>query len=131
MKKYRHLIKKGKKEPLYKIPFHKRAPILRLSMLNSSIIPKSDTHIAVHFVDATKKLLPYSEPHRHNKDEINLILSERSTLKYKIQLGDEKYTVSSPCTVFIPKGLKHSAYAVSGRGIFVCIIESDKYVTKP
>ena len=130
MGKYQNLIKKGVDEPLQNVPFHKKAPIRRLSMLNREMIPESDTHVAVHFVDASKKLPEYSSMHQHNKDEINLILSEESTLKYKIQLDDEAYTISSPSTVFIPKGLPHSAKAISGKGIFVCIILSDDYSSK-
>ncbi|KAF6243966.1 2-isopropylmalate synthase [Nitrosopumilus sp. b1] len=127
MKKYQNLIKKGINESLEKIPFHKKAPIKRLSMLSKSIIPESNTHIAVHFVDASKKLPEYSQLHKHNHDEINLILSESSKLKYQIQIEDESYTVTSPSTIFIPKGLRHSAQAISGKGIFVCVILSDKY----
>ena len=130
MKKYQNLIKKGINESLEKIPFHKKAQIKRLSMLSKSIIPESNTHIAVHFVDASKKLPEYSQLHKHNHDEINLILSENSKLKYKIQLEDELYTVSSPSTIFIPKGLRHNAQAISGKGIFVCVILSDKYSSK-
>jgi len=48
-------------------------------------------------------------------------------LTYEIELGDEKYKVSSPSTVFIPKGLKHKAGVISGKGIFVCIILSSNY----
>jgi len=94
VKKYENLIKKGVSESLENVPFHKDAPIKRLSMLSKKIIPESDTHIAVHFVDAAKKLPEYSSTHSHNKDEINLILSEDSTLQYNIELGDESYTVS-------------------------------------
>lgn len=130
MGKYQNLIKKGVSEPLQSVPFHKNAPIKRLSMLSKEMIPESDTHVAVHFVDASKKLPEYSCMHQHNKDEINLILSEDSKLKYKIQLDDETYTVSSPSTIFIPKGLAHSAQAISGKGIFVCIILSDSYSSK-
>lgn len=130
MKRYQKFIKKGIIEPLEKIPFHKQAPIKRLSMLNKSIIPESDTHVAVHFVDATKKLPQYSKMHKHNHDEINLILSEDSKLTYEILLEDETYKVTSPSTVFIPKGLHHSAQAISGKGIFVCIILASKYSSK-
>ena len=130
MSKYRKFIIKGVEEALQNIPFHKKAPIKRKSMLSKYLIPESNTHIAVHYVDATKKIPKYSSLHSHNKDEINLILSDDSKLKYKIQLGDESYTVSSPSTVFIPKGLAHSAQAVSGKGIFVCIILSDSYKSK-
>jgi len=69
----------------------------------------------------------YSMLHKHNADEINLIVSENSKLKYEIQLGDEVYKVSAPSTVFIPKGIRHKAKFISGKGIFVCIILSGKY----
>nr|AIF20225.1 Isopropylmalate/homocitrate/citramalate synthase family protein [uncultured marine thaumarchaeote KM3_88_G03] len=69
----------------------------------------------------------YSMLHKHSADEINLIVSENSKLKYEIQLGDETYKVSSPSTVFIPKGVRHKAKFISGKGIFVCIILSGKY----
>lgn len=128
VKRYRKFIVKGVKEPLFNVPFHKDTSIKRLSMLGQKRIPQSKIHSAVHFVDAKKKKIPqYSELHKHNADEINLILSEDEKLTYVIQLDDEKYTVSSPATVFIPKGVKHSAQVKSGKGIFVCIIMSNKY----
>ena len=130
MKKYEHLVRRGIEEPLEKVPFHDKAPLLRLSMLSNSILPEARTHVAVHFVDVTKPLPNYSKPHKHNCDEINLILSEDSELQYEVQLGDETYTVISPSTVFVPKGLKHSARAISGKGIFVCIILSNTYATE-
>lgn len=129
MSKYRKFIKKGIIEPLADVEFHKGAPIKRLSMLSKKQIPASDTHIAVHFVNTKKKFPQYSFLHKHNYDEINLILSQNGKLTYEIQLDDEVYRVSSPSTVFIPKGVKHSANVVSGKGLFVCIILSDKYKT--
>lgn len=130
MRKYEKFIKQGIVESLDKVPFHKEAPIKRLSMLNKSIIPESDTHIAVHFVDASKKFPEYSQIHEHDHDEINLILSENSQLTFEVKLDDETYEVTSPSTIFIPKGLQHSAHAISGKGIFVCIILSSTYSSK-
>lgn len=128
MKKYQKFIKKGVVEPLSKIPFHSTAPIKRLSMLSKKLVPESNTHIAVHFVNSNqKKYPPYSFLHKHNHDEVNLILSENSKLTYEIQLDDEVYKVSSPATVYIPKGVKHKASVISGKGIFVCIVLSDNY----
>ena len=127
MKKYQKFIQKGIEEPLEKVPFHKKAPIRRLSMLSKQLIPESDTHVAIHFVDATKKLPEYSRLHKHDHDEINIIISEDSSLTYNVQLEDETYIVSSPSTIFIPRGLQHNAYAISGKGIFVCIILSSQY----
>ena len=130
MKKYQKFIKKGIREPLEKVPFHAKAPIKRLSMLSKNLISESNTHIAVHFVDSTKKLPKYSTIHKHNHDEINLILSEESKITYEVQLEDEIYQVTSPSTIFIPKGVSHRAQALTGKGIFVCIILSDKYSSK-
>lgn len=129
MRNHRNLIKKGINEPLYKIPFHQKAPIRRLSMLSKSLIPDSKIHVAVHFVDASKrKIAEYSKLHKHDVDEINLILSE-DKLVYEIQLDNKTYKVSSPSTVFIPKWTGHKARVISGKGIFVCIIKSNKYRT--
>jgi hypothetical protein len=128
MKRYQKFITKGVNEPLSKIPFHEKAPIKRRSMLSKKLIPESNTHIAVHFVNSkTKKNSDYSKVHKHNFDELNLILSEDKKLTYEIQMDDETYKVTSPSTVFIPKGIKHKAKIISGKGIFVCIILSSNY----
>jgi hypothetical protein len=128
VKRYRKLIVKGVKESLENVPFHGKAPIKRLSMLNKNLVSKSDTHVAVHFVDSLPKKIPaYSKIHKHNVDEINLILSEDDKLTYEIQLGDEIYKVTSPSTIFIPSGVKHRAQVISGKGLFVCIILSSNY----
>ena len=128
MKRYKKYITKGVNEPLSKIPFHSRAPIKRLSMLGKKKIPDAKTHLAVHFVDAkNKKIKEYSQLHKHSADEINLIISEDGKLVYEVQLDDEIYKVSSPVTVFIPKGIRHRAKVVSGKGIFVCIILANNY----
>lgn len=125
---YKKFIKKGINESLEKVAFHKKAPIKRLSMLDRKLIPESNTHIAVHFVDKKQKNIPeYSQLHKHNVDEINLILSENDKLEYEIQFEDEIYQVKSPSTIFIPKGTRHRAKVLSGSGIFVCIILSDNY----
>ena len=128
MNRYKKFIKKGVSEQISKIPFHNYAPIKRLSMLSKKRLPSSNTHIAIHFVNGNhKKMSEYSMLHKHSADEINLIVSENSKLKYEIQLGDETYKVTSPSTVFIPKGVSHKAKFISGKGIFVCIILSGKY----
>jgi len=128
MNRNNKFINKGVSEQISKIPFHNYAPIKRLSMLSKKRFPSSNTHVAVHFVNGNhKKMLEYSMLHKHNADEINLIVSENSKLKYEIQLDDETYKVTSPSTVFIPKGVRHKAKFISGKGVFVCIILSGKY----
>ncbi|MCK5629776.1 MAG: 2-isopropylmalate synthase [Nanoarchaeota archaeon] len=128
MKKFQKYIKKGVVEPLEKLPFHGKAPIKRLLMLDKASIPESSTYISVHVIkDLPKEFPKYSELHKHDCDEINLILSEDDKLIYKVQFENELYEVSSPATIFIPKGVKHSAEVLSGKGIFVCIILQGDY----
>jgi len=128
MNRYKKFIKKGVSEQISKIPFHNYAPMKRLSMLSKKRLPSSNTHIAIHFVNGNhKKMSEYSMLHKHNADEINLIVSENSKLKYETQMDDETYKVTSPSTVFIPKGVRHNAKFISGKGIFVCMILSGKY----
>lgn len=123
MKKFQKYIKRGVVESLAKVPFHGKAPVKRLLMLDKTSIPESNAQVAVHFIKNLPKEIPrYGELHKHDCDEINLILSEDDKLVYKVQFEDEVYEVSSPATIFIPKGVKHSAEVLSGKGIFVCII---------
>jgi mannose-6-phosphate isomerase-like protein (cupin superfamily) len=128
--KYRKYITRGILEPIHKVPFHSKAPIKRTLMLGKNQPTPSKIHLAIHQVNARgKKIAPYTELHRHNVDEIDLIISETGKLVYEIQLGDEFYKIHSPCTIYIPKGLPHKANVLSGKGTFVCIIMAKKYKT--
>jgi len=82
MNRYKKFIKKGVSEQISKIPFHNYAPIKRLSMLSKKRLPSSNTHIAIHFVNGNhKKMSEYSMLHKHNADEINLIVSENKKIE--------------------------------------------------
>lgn len=128
-------IKKGIVQQLQNIPYHKKAQLKRILMQDDhtfpdikKILPGSNFHIAAHIVTKLPKRIPnYVEPHAHNCDEINLILSEKGKLKYKITMDDETYIVSSPSTVYIPRGTVHTAQVLSGHGIYLCIIMSKTY----
>lgn len=128
MKKFQKYIKKGVVEPLETVSFHGKAPINRLLMLDKKRVPDANVRVAVHFVtDVPKNVPAYCELHKHDCDEINLILSEDGALVYKVQLEDEVYEVTSPATIFIPKGIRHSAEVISGKGMFVCILLEGEY----
>lgn len=126
--RYKKFITKGVIEPLSRVPFHSKAPIKRISMLNQKNIPEANIHIAIHFIDTATKMSRYSKLHCHNVDEINMILSNEKLI-YEIQFEDEIYKVKSPATIFIPKGTKHRADVISGKGMFVCMIMAKKYKT--
>lgn len=136
-KKYQNLIKKGEVSPLGKVPFHKEAPVKRLLMQDSGTFPDlneiskgSNYRIAVHIIEELPDVVPeYVELHAHDCDEINLILSEKGELVYNVLLEDEEYIVSSPATIYIPKGVRHKIWAKKGEGTFIAIIMSQEYVS--
>ena len=59
----------------------------------------------------------YCEPHVHDCDEINILLSD-SYLSYEIRLGDEVFVVNAPATIHIPAGVVHSANVIEGSGLY-------------
>jgi cupin superfamily acireductone dioxygenase involved in methionine salvage len=121
--KYKKFIKKGSSQPLQSILFHNKAKFIKRIIFGKNSFFGSNYHIAVHIINNLPKKIPkYVEPHTHNCDEINILLSEKGKLVYKIKMNDESYIVSSPSIVCIPKGIKHTAEVVRGHGIFVVLI---------
>jgi mannose-6-phosphate isomerase-like protein (cupin superfamily) len=79
-------------------------------------------HLAVHEVSpVTTPPVEYTKPHLHgDSDEINIIISQHDLL-YRIQLGDERYTVSNNSCIWIPRGTIHAANVLKGSGHFITI----------
>ena len=126
--KYSKYIINGTEEPLHVQAYHYSAPVERFLMLNKKEIPRANTFISIHKIDKLPKKVPrYCELHKHDHDEINILFSENDKLIYKIQIENEIYEVSSPSTVFIPKGTMHSAEVISGKGTYTCIILEGDY----
>lgn len=129
MKKYQHLISTGIEKPLQSVKFHHAAPLVRHELLQrDQFVGDGGIRIVSHTIaDLPKEVPGYCELHWHDFDEINLVLSEDGSLTYKIRIEDEEYIVGAPSSVYIPKGLRHSAEAVSGRGIYLAINATKDY----
>ena len=132
MKKYEHLITKGVEQALSTVQFHHDAPLTRYVMLQKdSISGDGGFRVVTHVIsDLPDVIPPYSELHWHDFDEVNLILSNDAGLVYRIKLEDEEYEVSSPATVYIPKGLSHAAEVISGNGVYIAITFTSDYIAK-
>lgn len=115
-------------EPRIHLPHHGALPYERLELVSNKFFPGSDIHIAVHYVeDAKNQKHSYAEVHDHNVDEINLILSTgEEPLTYRILTHDSEFEVEGPAAVYIDRGTPHAAEALSGSGIFVCIVRKGK-----
>jgi len=98
--------------------------IERLLFLEKEHIPGKSFHVATHIIDATykhQKDWHYDQLHAHDFDEINILISTNSCLKYKMECDGTLEKISSPSLIYIPAGTKHRAEPIEGTGIFICI----------
>jgi hypothetical protein len=132
MEKYKYLIQPGIEQSLNAVAFHHTAPFVRHVMLEKKRIEgDGGVKIVTHIINGLPKIIePYCDLHRHDFDEINLILSADEKLVYKIQFEDETYEVQSPATVYVPRGMRHAAEVISGKGLFVTILFTKNYQAK-
>lgn len=130
--KYSHLITKGIEQNLDSVAFHHAAPLTRYVMLQKDTVSgDGGFRTAVHVIDEiTQEVQPYCDMHWHDFDEVNLILSNDGQLTYKVTLEDEMYIVHAPATVYIPKGIKHAAEVISGKGMYIAITFTKDYIAK-
>lgn len=106
------------------LPHHRPIPFPRYVLVSDELFPGCGIHAAAHFVTSAEfgKQDHYAEPHVHDADEINLVLGNEGELTYVIRTDSERYEVTSPAGVYIPKGVPHAAEASRGSGVFVCIV---------
>ena len=98
--------------------------IERLLFLEKEHIPEKSFHVAAHIIDGKyvhQEDWHYAQLHKHEFDEINILISTNSCLKYKMECDGTLEEVSSPALIYIPAGTDHRAEPVSGTGIFICI----------
>ena len=125
----RTLISRGRLEPLHYVPFHAHgaAPVSRRVLAGAGVHEAIGKHIVSHEIrDVPTEQRSYCEPHVHDCNEINILLSD-SHLSYEIRLGDEVFVVNAPATIHIPAGVVHSANVIEGSGFFIAIVDTDNY----
>ena len=123
------LISRGRLEALHFVPFHANgaAPVSRRVLVGAGVHECVGKHIVSHEIrDVPAERRSYCEPHVHDCDEINILMSD-SHLSYEIRLGDEVFVVNAPATIRIPAGVVHSANVIEGSGYYIAIIDTGNY----
>lgn len=116
---------RGIPESLGCVPGHTAVQgIERFQLLDGSFLGGAFPHCAVHII--SERFMPeaawhYTQPHVHDTDEVNLILSPNGCLRYRYEIDGSMEIVDSPSCVFIPAGTPHRMEAAGGTGIFICI----------
>jgi hypothetical protein len=116
---------KGIQEPLRDIFGHEDVTGLeRFSFFEKDHIKGKSFHIAAHVIhdkSVHQGGVNQVQSHAHDFDEINILISANSCLKYEMEFDGKTETVFSPSLIYIPSGTQHRAEAVEGSGIFLCI----------
>lgn len=131
MQKYKKYINipeiRGASELLY----HKEGQGTRYVFLDKSVVPDSNVYVIVRKVtNVQEDKKSHVDLHAHNCDSAFLFIgssNDLSGLVCEINLGDEKYKIESPASVFIPRGLQHSYRFISGSGHYVNLVLSGDY----
>lgn len=103
--------------PLSNVPFHENTESITRWFATGFPV-----HLAVHEVSPViAPPVEYTQPHIHDDThEVNIIISQHLLL-YKIQVGDELYTVSNNASIWIPRGVVHAANVLQGSGYFITL----------
>ncbi len=124
-----NLISRGCVEPLHFVPFHANgtAPVSRRVLAGAGVHESLGKHMVSHEIrNVAAERRSYCEPHVHDCDEINILLSD-SYLSYEICLGDEAFVVNAPATIHIPAGVVHSANVIEGSGFYIAMVDTPNY----
>ncbi len=68
-----------------------------------------------------------AHPHKHDFDEMYLMIGDPSAITFEVLLDKERFEVSSPGAVYIPEGLPHgirpikASVGLSGGLIPICL----------
>ncbi len=92
-------------------------------MIDDRVVPDCRQYCIVRDIPVTPTVPPaHVDMHRHICDSLFIFLGHQERLrglKVEVMLGDEVFSVESPCSVFIPSGILHSYRIISGPGLFI------------
>ena len=98
-------------------------------LMSKELVADADFFI----VGGTMKRIHQAEPieaHAHDTSEVYLFLGERGAVEVEVELDDEKYIISSPGAVYVPKGVTHlfRYRRMDGPTTVVAIVRDGEYV---
>lgn len=114
------------------LPYHKiGAPGIRRVFLEKKLLEEASVYLIVRTATNVSPAQPeYIDTHAHNVDSVYIFLGNGDGLeglKAEVSIENEKFTVASPKTVFIPKQKKHSYRLIEGSGHFIHIVLEGDY----
>lgn len=120
---------KGSSELLY----HRDGPGTRWVLMDSRIDTRASFYIIQRFIGLHG--IPFIvekhvDVHAHHCDSTFIFWGDQpdgTGLVCQVQLGEEDFRVESPASVFIPAGIEHSYFYISGKGTYTNVVLAPNY----
>jgi hypothetical protein len=139
---YEHLVVR-KPMNVTELPHHDFSQVIPYPVLmGKSLVPEANAWALYLFIkEITQPMIDMAigkdraAPHKHDFDEMYLMIGDANAITFEVMLGDEAYEVATPGAVYIPKGLPHAIRPVrataglAGGLIPVCL--NGEYITLP
>lgn len=107
------------------------APGIRRVFIEEKMMPESDCYVMLRTATGVQADQPkYVDSHAHNVSSVYIFFGvekDLGGLTAEVILDGEKHIVTSPATVFIPKGVIHSYRLIGGNGYFLHTVLKGNY----
>jgi len=141
-KAHEHLIVR---RPMHvtELPDHELGDVIPFPVLMcKDLVPETNLWACYLYVkEITQELVDLMDqvgkatPHRHDFDEIYLMIGDPGAITFEVMLGEEFYEVETPAAVFLPKGLPHAIRPVKATvgltGGLIPVCANPEYTTLP
>ncbi|MCP4574784.1 MAG: cupin domain-containing protein [Deltaproteobacteria bacterium] len=101
-------------------------------LMDNELVPGADFFIAGGIHHKIHQAEPISHKHTHDQSEVYLYISKKGDAEIEVELEDETYRMTTPCSVYVPKGVKHTYryLRIDGPLTVVAIVRHGEYIPK-
>ncbi len=101
-------------------------------LMDNQLVPGADFFVAGGIHHKIHQAEPISYKHYHDQSEVYLYISKKGDAEIEVELEDETYRMTTPCAVYLPKGVKHTYryLRIDGPLTVVAIVRNGEYVPK-
>jgi 2-isopropylmalate synthase len=127
--KYQHCIVT---EPKIIDSFAAHVPGKYQILMDSDLVPDADFFVAGGIHKRIHQAEPIAYKHYHDESEAYLFISKRGDAEIEVELEDETYRAVTPCSVYVPKGVRHTYryLRIDGPLTVVAVVQSGVYIPK-
>lgn len=124
-KDYSNLILKVESRSSAELTKHKEGPGTRFVFSDHNNNPEGQIYTIVRVVEDVDNPEQHFEDHEHNVDSLWLFEGDKpdlTGLKIEVKLGNQKFILDSPASIYIPAGVTHNYRFILGSGRYTNIV---------